>query len=361
MVLGHYNKYRELLPFHIERANTLFLGRSHDTILRLLLDDIHGGEPVVFLSPDDSVLDYIPKKRVKDVLLFSPAQFPIHFNLLANVPEHRRALFASTILEAVKGIWRYENIATPTLDQYLRASLLTILETGGTILSVKQLLTDSAFRDFSKRHLKDNVLKDFWDDFEQMSDKEQRQDTASTLSKLRAIIFEPHLRKCLDVPNNKLHFKDKIVLLSFREQDLGKENASIMGALALAQLYIESLEGLKTTLYIEGAHQFGNAILSSVLSTVPTFLSIRFLDQFHKDFQPALIGGIEQMVAFKTSTRDAKLLAPEFDLRDVPNLSELRPGRAYHTREGVTTEIHALEHDYPKTDAREKIYERCRR
>lgn len=363
MEFGTYNYNSIQLPFHIERCNSLFLGKSGDALQSLAIQDIYNNQSVVYLG-DDSILDYIPLRREKHVLLFSPSEYPIPFNILAKVPEKRRPLFASTILEALKGIWGYENVPTPTLDQYLNAGILTLLSVpGATLLNLPYLLNNKSYRE--SLSIKDSVLKDFWETFDDMTPKEQRQDTASTRNKLNAILFEPYIRQCFDVQNNKLSFKNKIVLLSFKERDLGRANASIIGALALAQLYIEALDGLNTTLYVPDAHRFGNAILSSVMTVVPTLFAVPNLQKFKPNNREQIVADVDQIIAFRTSLKDSKELEPEFDIAEKPqgrfHLHELDYGVAYHTQSGLTTEVRTEPHTYPKTGARERILERCGR
>ena len=374
MKLGLYNHLSEFVPFVSDARSSLLIGKpktgKSTTLIRLALDSIYENKPIVFFDPRgsavDEILKHIPNSRQKDVLYFNPSLYPFPFNILYDVQE--KALFTTTVLETVKGVWGYDKTPTPNIDQYIRAGIATLLEYPSTLLDLKFLLTDTDYRTHVLNHVTDCLLKDFWHDFEKMTDKEQRQETASTLNKIRAFIFEPLVRNCIDQQKNKLSFTDTIVLVSLKDGELGAENASLLGALILAQLYVDGVRGLPTTLFIDGAHRFGTAILGNILTNCPnveTHLTLQYLDQLSRDFQPTLLGSVEQIIAFKTSVRDAKILEPEFDLtNDQRHLFELHPFTAYVG----STLIHTVPHNYmipkkprnTKKAVQQRIIDRCK-
>ena len=372
MELGLYNHLSQLKPFISDRRfqHTLFIGKPRTgkttALQRLALDDMRSGESVVFIG-DDSILDTIPQEKQADVIHFDAANrdFPFAFNLLANVEPERRSLFVATFLETVKGVWKFDASSTATLDQYIRAGTAALLEAPDTsLVSFEFLLTDPRYRAHIMRSLRDRVMLDFWQKFDALCASDQRRETASTLNKLRALTFDTRLRNCLDQKRNALTFRNKIVIVSLRESEIGRENASFIGALVLSQLYMEAQQGVATNVYIDGADRFGTAILFKLLSSCPTLsvqLSLHYLDQIDRRLQPALIGSVGTIVAFRTSVRDAVQLEPEFNLNNShKHLFQLAPFIAYVVVDGVTTELKMLPHTYPLTPrTKEKIIARC--
>ena len=368
MELGLYNNLSILEPFITERRNTLVIGQQGtgktSLLVRLALNDIHNNLPVTFIDNGkgvDEILKYIPKQRQPDVILFDPARFPFAFNILANVQKDKRELLASTILDTVKGVWGYENAPTPVLDQYFRGSLLTALSASDTsFLSLKFLLTNPSYRTQLLKYAHP-ILKDFWNDYETLTAKEQRQALSSTLNKLQAFLFSPHVRNVLDQKDNRLLFKDKIVLVALRTRELGTENACLLGVLVLASLYMADTP---QNLYLDGA-RYGTSILSKLLSDCPsvaTVVAVQFLDQLRKEFQPHLIGGVGQIVAFRTSSHDAEILQPDFhlDRNDPIGLNELKWFTAYACIDGKTTTLKMPQHTYLETHQERKIIDRCK-
>lgn len=368
---GLYNHNSELVPFSTEKRNTLAISidqtKLTDLLTRLALDDIYNGSPVVFVDPTGEATDYIleriPKNRQADVILFDPARSPFAFNLLANIPPEKRDIFASTLLETVKGLWGYENAPTPVLDKYFRGSVHTAIQVYGTTLySLKFILTDKTYRTELLSQIKDTVTDIFWKQYETLTDKEQRQDVDSLDNKLWAFLFSPLLRNCLDQRHNNLVFENKIVLVSLRTRELGTENASLLGALVLASLYIEDTP---TNLYINGS-RFGTAILGKLLTSCPLVnvtLAVQYLDQIAEQFQPVLLGGIGQIIAFRTSLKDSETLAPSFNLNNgFYKLSEMDGfgyGTSYISIDGTTTRLSPIDRQYPRSHQEDKIRRRC--
>lgn len=372
MELGYKNNHVGInVPFVVDPTNTLIIGtndsNTSDLLIRLLLDDIHAGFPVVSIDPNgqinDEILKRIPRNRQKDVIVIDPSTQPFALNVFANILGSRKDLFASTLMDTLKGVWFARDTSTPVFDQYLRATLhLALSVTGTTFFSLKYILTNKDYRDTLLESIDDPVIKDFWRDFETLTPKEQRQDRSSTLNKLNAFAFSPVVRNVLDQKNNKLVFKDKVVLVTLRTRELGSENARLLGALILALLYMEDTP---QNLYLSGA-SFGTAILGKLLTTCPsvrTTLAVQYLDEVRKDFQPTLLSGVGQIVAFKTSSRDSDTLGPDFHLNNdhysLADMNALGPRTSYVCIDGVTTVLQPIDRTYPETHQAAKIMARC--
>lgn len=369
MQIGLYNDHRELVPFNVERRNTLVIGspRTGKTALlvRLALDDIYNGSPVVFVDPTgeaiDEILKSVPRSRQKDVLLFDPARQPFAFNIFDDILGNRQELFTSIVTETLKGLWFPKgDTSTPVFDMYLRAALATALSVNGTTFySMEYILTDKNYRNELLGHITDTVIQQFWKLHEQLSDKDKRQKIDSTYNKLNAFAFSSNVRNVLDQKDNKLIFKDKICLIALRTNELGEQDACLLGALVLAMLYMENTP---QTLYLDGS-SFGTAILGKLLNNCPhvtTVLAVQFLDQIRRDFQPILLGGIGQIVTFRTSNRDAKILDVELNIKNKEQkTNELDPYRAYVGIDGLSRQVQTFLHSYPETHQTDKIKARC--
>lgn len=165
MELGLYNHNAEIKPYTRDVPRALIIGKPQTgkttALLRLSLDYIHNGNNIVSVG-NDTILSHIPEERQADVLLFSPERdSPFAFNVLDAVPEEKRALFVSTFLETVKGIWGYDT-PTPNIDMYIRAGIATLLEVpGSTLLFFRSLLTDVAFRKQVVGKVTDPIVKAF--------------------------------------------------------------------------------------------------------------------------------------------------------------------------------------------------------
>ena len=76
-------------------------------LLHRVLDVIDKG--VIYFDPHghdiDRLVQFIPKKRRNDVILFDPTDFSIGLNILENVSEENRPFVASAVVDTFKSVW----------------------------------------------------------------------------------------------------------------------------------------------------------------------------------------------------------------------------------------------------------------
>lgn len=364
MVLGNIDKLDSV--FDTDLQSLLILGEQFsgkkETLHRLALDDIYNGLDVVFIGDANYILSKVPKDRAEDVIYFSPTESSFSFNIFSGVPKHLHPLFVSTVLTALKGIWGFDSkdSSTANMDLYLKGLLNTAVSVPGSdLIGLKYLLSNPQFRTDSVSQIKDPFIKDFWNEFESLSAKDQRQETNSTRNKLWAFMFDPVIRNCLGQKYNKLSFKNKIVLINLDEGLLGSENARLLGALILAQLYVQSQDGLRTNVYIEDSWRFGSQILGMLLSSnLQMVIVAQFLDQFSKAVVPTILGSAMYILSFCPSPRDAYELESLFYTQPGDNL--LYQGyRQARLSGGSGYLLNTFPDVYPLTQQENKIKKRC--
>jgi hypothetical protein len=119
-----------------DRAGHMYaLGRTgcgkSTLLLNMAISDVEAGNGLAIIDPhgdlSETLLDYIPETRVKDVIYFNPADadFPIAFNPLSAVHESNRHLVASNLVGTFKKVW--SESWGPRLEHILRNSILTLL------------------------------------------------------------------------------------------------------------------------------------------------------------------------------------------------------------------------------------------
>jgi len=201
----------------------------------------------------------------------SDQAFPLGFNMLHNVPMDKRALIASSLVDAFKASWGY-TIATPDLDQFLYMGLSALLDMpDATLLGLKFILTPtSPYRNKVLSYIKDPIVKDFWaTDFEQhFSDKDKKEKTQSTLNKIRALVSDPTIRNVIGQKKSSFNLSDiikdkQILLVSLPQGKLGIEKSRLIGSLLLAHLHHTAMAGSRTPfhVYLDEAHHFGTSTL----------------------------------------------------------------------------------------------------
>lgn len=371
MVLGNYTHNGD--TFELPKRNTLVIGQKAtgktNALVQLCLEDIYNNESVVFIDPVgtavDQILERIPYERHEDVILIDPSRTPFAINLFDT--QHDPSLFARTMVDVVKGIAKYDSLATPRMDDFIRTGTHTLLEVpDSSLVSLYYFLTNKKFRETCLSGVFDPVLKDIWDYFDGMSDKDKRLYIESTINKLRAFLLDSTVRNCIDQRHNNVIIKDKIVLVATREGSIGSDNATFFGLLVLAQVYMDGVQGVNSTIYIDGCHRLMSSLLSNILAVpdLSVVLSLSFLGLVGKEWHPVLFGGVETVVAFRTSVTDSDLLSPEFELSHnnlERELSQVGTFQAYVRANGHTTLIDSPLVDYPLTKNATRIINRCSR
>src|SRR5258706_418328 len=126
MQLGRYsrfnsNKGRITYPFytltesqrlrHIWAIGKTGVGKS-TAFINWAIKDIKAGHGLFFLDPHgqdaETLLTLIPSSRRRDVIFFAPHEYPIGFNVLADVNKDRRSFIATSGVDMVKSIFELD-------------------------------------------------------------------------------------------------------------------------------------------------------------------------------------------------------------------------------------------------------------
>lgn len=153
------NFRNENKPFGIRRKDRLAhmyiigkTGTGKSTLMEtMMVQDLENGEGFALLDPHGSlvekVLVQIPNWRKKDLIYFNvpDTSRPLGFNPIGNIPDEKRALAASGLIEAFKKIWA--DSWGPRMEHILRNALLMLLDyPEATLADVLRLLDSPTFR-----------------------------------------------------------------------------------------------------------------------------------------------------------------------------------------------------------------------
>ncbi len=98
----------------------------------MAIQDIRAGRGVGIIDPHgeaaEKLLNFIPSKRVNDVIYFNPADlnFPMPFNVMEKVSPENRHLVASGLMAVFKKIW--PDVWSARMEYILSNSILALLE-----------------------------------------------------------------------------------------------------------------------------------------------------------------------------------------------------------------------------------------
>ena len=324
-----------------------------ELLLNTIQQDIRKGNGLAIFDPygslSEKVLQLIPPRRWKDVVLFDPITCPISFNPLHKVPREQRPYLAAAMLDTFRAVFQLEQ--TPLIDMFIRAGASALLDfPGGTLLSMNYLLTSETFRKQVIGHVRDPVVRNFWEvQFEKdMSDKEQKEKTLSTLNKLFQIIVDPRIRGIIGQSKSRVSLTEimdnnKIFIACLPQSELGILNSSLLGSLLVSSLHMAILKRSDSPVPFhvycddfQTFHGFDQLLPIAGDHNVSLTLSYKYIAQLPRELQDATLGIIGTLVSFQANGDDAERLAETFHLKP-DELTELEPYTAYVTTGSKTT------------------------
>jgi hypothetical protein len=313
-------------------------GSGKTTLLRnLILQDIEAGRGVAVFDPHGDLahdlLDHIPRWRTDHVVYFNPAdlEHPIGFNLLEGVPSDVRHLVASSVVSAFKNIW--SDSWGPRLEYILYNSVAALLEhEGATILGIARMLQSDEYRARVVSRVKDPIVRAFWlDEFERYDRRLRQEAITPVQNKVGQFLTSAPVRNILGQVRSKIDPRfmmdnQRILIANLSKGQLGEDKANLLGSLlitkfqlaAMARANIPEEKRVDFHLYIDEFYNFTTSSFATILSEARKYrlclmLSHQYIDQLSEELQKAVFGNVGTLVSFQIGSRDARLLAQEFD------------------------------------------------
>ena len=244
------------LKAHDRRQHTYIIGKSGSgktTALRnILIQDLHANQGLALLDPHGDlatdILEHIPPNRTGDVIYFNPSDrdHPISFNLFATTDTESRHLVASSIVTALKSIWR--DSWGPRLEYILFAAVAALLECQNTsLLGLPRLLIDGDYRDWVLRQVRDPVVRSFWiDEFAHYDSRFMREAISPVQNKIGQLLMSPGLRNILGQVKSTVNIRyimdhHKIFIANLSKGTIGADKANLLGALLVSQFQQASM------------------------------------------------------------------------------------------------------------------------
>ncbi|GBD34438.1 hypothetical protein HRbin35_00158 [bacterium HR35] len=331
-------------------------GTGKTTLLKNMIEqDIKNGEGVCFIDPHGDVaqeiLGLIPKERIDDVVYFNPpdTKQPIGFNILEydkNRPEDKTRII-NMIIEIIGKIYNLEMTGGPLFEQYLRNSLLLLMDNpdwGHTLLDVSRVFVDEGFREDLLSKCKNYPVVEFWREQATRAQRELSLDEMITwvTSKLNPFTTNDYIRPIICQPKSTIDFRDimdnkKIFIANLPKGVLGETSAYIMGMLLITKILIAAFargeipesERKDFYLYIDEFQNFAFKGVASILAEARKYrLNMIFAHQYIKqvpeDIINAVFGNVGTIISFRVGPEDAEFLerkfAPVFSKFDFVNL-----------------------------------------
>jgi hypothetical protein len=350
------NFHNQYLKFGIKREDRrrhlYVVGKSgvgKSKLLELLIiSDILNGEGVGVMDPHgdliDNVMKYIPEHRIKDVVLFNPAdmEFPIGFNPIESVEPEYRQHVAMGFIEIFKKM--FGDNWTFRLEHVLRYTVLALFDyPNSTVFGILKMLTDKNYRQKVVAHVQDTVVKNFWvNEFAAWSEKFDNEAIVPVLNKVGQFVSTALVRNIVGQPKNRMDMDDimnnqRILLMNVSKGNLSEEISGLIGSMIITSLYRSAMKRAAMPeekrkdfyFYVDEFQNFATHTFGEILSEARKYrlnltVSHQHLGQLDGYTKSMVFGNIGSMIAFRVGAEDAfnleREFVPVFKANDIINL-----------------------------------------
>ncbi len=327
-------------------------GMGKSTLLEnMAAQDIATGEGMAFIDPHGSaaetLLEYVPEHRVKDVVYFAPFDLnhPIAFNVMEDVGPDKRHLVVSGLMSTFKKIW--VDAWSARMEYILTNALLALIEyPDTTLLSVNRLFVDKTYRNQVVDYIKDPAVKAFWkDEFANYTDRFAAEALPAIQNKIGQFTGNPLIRNIIGQPHSSFDIREimdqkKILIMNLSKGLIGETNANLLGSMLTTRIYLAAMsradlpvDVMKTMpnfyFYVDEFQSFANATFANILSEARKYhlnliIAHQYIEQMEEDVRNAVFGNVGTTVAFRVGPFDAEVLetvfSPRFLAADLVNL-----------------------------------------
>jgi hypothetical protein len=326
------------------------VGKS-TVLLNLIVQDLEAGRPVVVIEPKDlveDILSRIPASRRDDVVLLDPlSSRPVGINGLDG--RYRRGHTPEGLADNYFAAFRalHGDSLGPRSSDILRNCLEALTRRDdASLVMLPLLLTNPGFR----RSLTQHAMRDdpfaagpFWQWFDSLSPEAVATVTAPLSNKLRPLLSK-QLRAALAQRDPKFNVRqvlreNKVLLVPLQKGIIGPENAELLAALVIAELWQAIRERAGTPqrsrqpvmVYIDECQDFMRTPvdISDALAQARSLgAAFHVSHQYEKQLPPAMLdafrSNIRSRICFHLHAGDARdmaagqtIIAPE-DFSSLP-------------------------------------------
>ncbi|USN57906.1 MAG: hypothetical protein H6767_06160 [Candidatus Peribacteria bacterium] len=188
----------------------------------LARQDLRNGDGICVIDPHgdlvEDVLNFAPKERAKDIIVFDPAddERPMGLNMLEVIsedPEIRKREMDKAALDATEIFIKIfgDEIFGPRIQHYFRNGCLTLMEDvedGGTLIDVPRLFVDDAFMKYKTSKIKNPVVRSFWEhEYANTGDREKQEMIPYFSAKFGPFITNTTVRNIIGQPKSAFNIR----------------------------------------------------------------------------------------------------------------------------------------------------------
>jgi Type IV secretion-system coupling protein DNA-binding domain len=312
-------------------------GVGKTKILELMcLSDIFYDQGFAVIDPHgdfaESMLSFIPERRVKDVVYFNPADAanPIGFNPLEVTDPAFKTQMSSELIGVLKRLF---DSWGPRLEYILRYTLLALLDfPNSTMLDINRMLTEKPFRNAVVSYIEDPVVKTFWvTEFAGWENKFATEAVAPVLNKVGAFTANPMIRNIVGQPKSSFNIREimdsgKILIMNLSRGLVGEDNAAILGSMMVTKIQLATMSRADIPeddrrpfyLYVDEFQNFATDSFAVILSEARKYklclvVANQYIAQMEETVRGAVFGNVGTIISFRVSPDDSAFLQKYFE------------------------------------------------
>lgn len=310
-------------------------------------NDIKNGEGLCVVDPHgdliDDILEYVPKERAKDIVIFDPSDQgrPMGLNILeAHTPE-QRDMASSQATEIFIKLFGDE-IFGPRIQHYFRNACLTLMEDedeGATLIDVPRIFVDDDFMKYKVSKVKNPIVKSFWEhEYANTGERERQEMIPYFSAKFGPFITNTIMRNTIGQTRSAFDFRKvmdegKILLIKLSKGAIGDLNTQLLGLVLVARIQMAAMSRVDIPeskrkdfyLYVDEFQNFATDSFCSILSEARKYhlgliMAHQYINQLvvtkfgntSSQIRDAVFGNVGTMMSFKIGAEDAEYMAKEY-------------------------------------------------
>ena len=287
LVIGEAHSRPLAIPDRILARHVVALGATGSgkstLLLNLALAAIEADIGTTVIDPHgdlvNDVLSRVPRVATGrvHVLRLADRAHPRGFNFLERQSPSDDQLVASEFVYMLEDLW--PRFCGPKMQHYLRNALLTLLadEQPQTILELIRVLTEDAFRARFVKHLRDPMIRGFWEtQWPSGGERDRDPSIKAVLNKLGAFVTYDSIRMVVGQGVSTIRPRevmDRGDVLLVDLSGVGGDNATLFGAMLASRYYVDAVGRQELMpsarrqhlLLIDEAHRFSTRAVENTL------------------------------------------------------------------------------------------------
>lgn len=296
----------------------------------MILQDIKAGYGVCVVDPHgelvDDILFRIPKERVEDVIVMSPAfvDSPMGLNVLWTDPSkpEQKTIVLNNLFQIWNKLYDMQSAGGPQFELYMKNAARLVMshpESGNTIMEISKVFSDKKFRDFKVAMCDDPSVVDFWQNQANKAKGEQSLENMTTYitSKLSPFITNDFIRPMIGQCENAINFRQamdnkKIILVKLEKGLVGEMSMYLLGMVIISNILLAGMGRADGVRYKAD----GTTEQISATERVPFFVYIDEMQNFLFDSIPQALEEIRKYkVGFNLAHQFVKQVISKGDER----------------------------------------------